>query len=513
MPLLKKFATVASGTMVSRLLGFVREVMMAAFLGLGPVADAFNAAFRFPNSFRRLFAEGAFNSAFVPLFAKKIEHEGMSGARQLAQEVLSVLFSLLLILTIAMELAMPLLVTYIIAPGFAQDEAKLAMTSRLASIMFPYLTCMSLAAMMGGMLNALHRYFAAAIAPVFLNIILIGILLYAWGHGLDVWQIGLHLSWGVMAAGLVQLAIVFFAVRRTGIKIIPRWPRFSTSVRRLLALALPAAMTGGITQINLLINTNIASGAQGAVSALAYADRLYQLPLGVIGIAVATVLLPELARSLRGDKPEQAHLLQNRAVEFTFFLTLPAMMVFITMPEPIVQLIYQRGQFDAGSTAIVASCLMLYGLGLPAFVLIKAFIPGFFAREDTKTPMIFAAISVGVNVSLALSLFPHLSVRGIVIAEIVAGWVNVALLFGTLVKRGHWQSDDLSRRRIPRLILSSAFMGGALYAAMSGFDGWNPLATVLAMGLGGGLLYLILVIITGATHLQDIKAALKRKNK
>jgi len=222
MLLLKKFATVASGTMVSRLLGFVREVMMAAFLGLGPVADAFNAAFRFPNSFRRLFAEGAFNSAFVPLFAKKIEHEGMSGARQLAQEVLSVLFSLLLILTIAMELAMPLLVTYIIAPGFAQDEAKLAMTNRLASIMFPYLTCMSLAAMMGGMLNALHRYFAAAIAPVFLNIILIGILLYAWGHGLDVWQIGLHLSWGVMAAGLVQLAIVFFAVRRAGIKIIPR---------------------------------------------------------------------------------------------------------------------------------------------------------------------------------------------------------------------------------------------------------------------------------------------------
>jgi len=513
MSLIKKIATVASGTMVSRLLGFIREVLMAAFLGTGPVADAFNAAFRFPNSFRRLFAEGAFNSAFVPLFAKKIEAEGMEGARRFGEEVFGVLFSILLVLTIAMELTMPLLVTYIVAPGFTENAAKFTMTSRLASIMFPYLACMSLAAMMGGMLNALHRYFAAAIAPIFLNIILIAILFYAQMKGLDVWQIGLYLSWGVMLAGVVQLAIVFIAVRRAGIRIALRRPRLSANVRRLLALALPAALTGGITQINLLINTNIASGSEGAISVLAYADRLYQLPLGVIGIAVATVLLPELARALRSGTQSQANNLQNRAIEFTLFLALPAVIVFVIMPEPIVALIYQRGQFDNQSTTLVASCLMLYGVGLPAFILIKALIPGFFAREDTRTPMIFAAVSVVVNITLALSLFPHLSVRGIVIAEIVAGWVNVGLLFFTLVKRGHWRVGKVTLQRLVRLILSAVLVAATLYIFMLQLDGWSPFALVLVMGCVLGPLYLLLVIATGAASLQEIRAALKGNKK
>jgi len=520
MSLIKKFATVASGTMMSRLLGFIREVLMAAGLGTGPVADAFNAAFRFPNSFRRLFAEGAFNAAFVPLFAKKIEAEGIEGARRFGEEVFGVLFSFLLILTILMELAMPLLVTYVIAPGFVEDAAKLAMTNRLAAIMFPYLACMSLAAMMGGMLNALHRYFAAAIAPVFLNIILIAVLFYAYSNGLDVWQIGVHLSWGVMAAGLVQLAIIFMALRRTGLRLRVRSPRFSPNVRRLLALALPAALTGGITQINLLINTNIASGSSGAISALAYADRLYQLPLGVVGIAVATVLLPELARALRGGVATAAHDLQNRAIEFSLFLTLPATIVFLVMPEPIVRLIYQRGNFDAGSSSVVASILLIYGLGLPAFVLIKAFIPGFFAREDTRTPMIFAAISVLVNITLALSLFPYLSVRGIAMAEITAGWVNAGLLFFTLVKRGHWQGDAHSLRRIPRLVLSALIMGGTLYLAChmlfvaflaSQATLFTQLITVMLLGIFSLVFYAILTIMTGATSLQEIKTALRRR--
>jgi len=512
MALIKKIATVASGTMVSRLLGFIREVLMAAFLGTGPVADAFNAAFRFPNSFRRLFAEGAFNSAFVPLFAKKIEEEGMEGARRFGEEVFGVLFSILLVLTLVMELSMPLLVTYIIAPGFVDDAAKSAMTTRLATIMFPYLACMSLAAMMGGMLNALHRYFAAAIAPVFLNIILIGLLFYSWWSGFDVWQVGLSLSWGVMVAGLVQLAIVFVAVRRAGMSIGLRRPRLNANVRRLLALALPAALTGGITQINLLINTNIASGAAGAISTLAYADRLYQLPLGVIGIAVGTVLLPELARALRN--------LQNRAVEFTLFLTLPAAVIFVIMPEPIVRLIYQRGQFDSESTTLVASCLMLYGLGLPAFVLIKAFIPGFFAREDTKTPMIFAALSVVVNITLALILFHYLSVRGIVIAEISAGWVNASLLFFTLIKRKHWQGDAQTIRRIPRLIAASLLMGAALSLGIHVLwaDFFAPESALLTqatlltlLGVAAGVLYLFLVLALGGFQLSEIKSALKRQ--
>ncbi len=309
----------------------------------------------------------------------------MDGARRFSEEVFGVLFTVLLFLTIVMELSMPFIVRTIIAPGFTDDPVKFDNTVRLAVIMFPYLACMSLAAMMGGMLNSLHRYFAAAIAPVFLNIILIGVLAFAWWRGYDALSVGYGLSWGVMAAGLVQLAIVWIAVRNAGIKIGFRRPRLTSNVKRLLVLALPAAITGGITQINLLINTNIASGMEGAVSSLVYADRIYQLPLGVVGIAVATVLLPELSRALRGGHMKEASNLQNRSVEFTLFLTLPAAAALLVMSEPIVRLLFERGKFSPDSTLVVSNILAIYGLGLPAFVLIKAFIPGFCPRRHPHT--------------------------------------------------------------------------------------------------------------------------------
>ncbi|UXN07605.1 murein biosynthesis integral membrane protein MurJ [Bartonella sp. HY761] len=519
MSLLKKFATVASGTLMSRIFGFIREMLMAAAVGTGPVADAFNAAFRFPNTFRRLFAEGAFNSAFVPLFSKQIEEEGMESARKFSEEVFGVLFSILIVLTIAMELSMPLLVSYVIAPGFTSDPQKYDATVRLATIMFPYLACMSLAAMMGGMLNSLHRYFAAAIAPVFLNIILIGVLAYAWFAKLDVWHVGVYISWGVLVSGLVQLFIVWVAVYNAGMKITLRIPKFTPNVRRLLVLALPAAITGGITQINLLINTNIASSQSGAVSSLVYADRLYQLPLGVVGIAVATVLLPELSRALRAKNMVEASNLQNRSVEFTLFLTLPAAAAFLVMSEPIVRLLFQRGQFDATATLTVASIIAIYGLGLPAFVLIKAFIPGFFAREDTKTPMIFAGISVAVNIAIAITLFPYLSAKGIAIAEIVAGWVNAILLLATLIKRGHWSRDSQLLKRVPRLIIASLIMAVILYFSIQYLQ--YPLSveaslitrtmTVIGLVLGAMVIYFTTVFTIGGASLSILKRSLKRK--
>ncbi|RUY60575.1 murein biosynthesis integral membrane protein MurJ, partial [Mesorhizobium sp. M7A.F.Ca.CA.001.13.1.1] len=336
MSLVKKFATVASGTLMSRALGFGREMLMAAALGTGPVADAFNAAFQFPNTFRRLFAEGAFNAAFVPLFAKEIETHGTEGAKRFSEEVFGVLFTALLALTIIMELSMPLIVRYLVAPGFAGTPGKFDTTVTLATIMFPYLICMSLGAMMAGMLNSLRRYFAAAVAPVFLNIILIGVLAYAWYKGSDALTVGYGLSWGVLAAGLVQLAIVWVAVRHAGISIGFRRPKMTPAVKRLLILALPAAITGGITQINQLIGTAIASAQNSAVSSLAYADRIYQLPLGVVGVAVAIVLLPELSRALKSGNLIEAANLQNRSVEFTLFLTLPAAAALWVLSEPIV---------------------------------------------------------------------------------------------------------------------------------------------------------------------------------
>ncbi|EJF90342.1 murein biosynthesis integral membrane protein MurJ [Bartonella tamiae] len=518
MSLIKKFTTVASGTLMSRLFGFIREMLMAAAVGTGPVADAFNAAFRFPNTFRRLFAEGAFNSAFVPLFAKQIE-EDRESAKRFSEEVFGVLFSILFILTLILEFSMPTLVRYIIAPGFSDDPAKFNATIRFAIIMFPYLGCMSLAAMMAGMLNSLHRYFAAAIAPVFLNIILIAVLLWAWLTHQDVWHIGLGLSWGVMASGIVQLAIVWFATQNAGMKIGFRLPRFTKNVKRLLWLALPAAITGGITQINLLINTAIASGQAGAVSSLVYADRLYQLPLGVVGIAVATVLLPELSRALRSKKMEEAANLQNRSIEFTLFLTLPASAAFLIMSEPIVRLLFERGQFSAQSTSVVAILLSLYGLGLPAFVLIKAFIPGFFAREDTKTPMVFAGISVVVNISLALTLFPIISAPGIVIAEITAGWVNALLLFITLLRRGHWHHDHALLKRIPRLILAAAVMAVFIHYALeflalplsSSSPFLYQILAVLSVVFVAMIVYFSLAFVLGGTNISMIKRGLKRK--
>ncbi len=522
MSLVKKFATVASGTLMSRILGFTREMLMAAALGTGPIADAFNAAFQFPNTFRRLFAEGAFNAAFVPLFSKEIEANGLEGAKRFSEEVFGVLFSALLALTIVMELAMPLIVRYAVAPGFADTPDKFAMTVTLATIMFPYLICMSLGAMMAGMLNSLRRYFAAAVAPVFLNVILIAVLAYAWYDGQDAVRVGYALSWGVLAAGLVQLAIVWVAVRHAGISIGFRMPRMTPNVKRLLVLAFPAAITGGITQINQLIGTAIASGQDSAVSSLAYADRIYQLPLGVVGIAVAIVLLPELSRALKAGNVMEAANLQNRSVEFTLFMTLPAAAALLVMSEPIVRLLYERGAFAANnSTPTVAAILAIFGLGLPAFVLIKAFTPGYFAREDTRTPMVFAAISVVVNVATALTLFPSMGAPGIAVASAVAGWVNAALLLGVLVRRGHWGRDVPLLKRIPRLLLAAALMGMALWFVEDWFApqlaSSAPLLTkavTLALLSGAGaILYFALAFATGGADFGMIRRNMGRGRK
>ena len=519
MSLVKKFATVASGTLMSRVLGFTREMLMAAAVGTGPVADAFYAAFQFPNTFRRLFAEGAFNAAFVPLFAKEIEANGVDGAKRFSEEVFGVLFTALLALTIVMELSMPLLVRYAIAPGFADDPEKLSMTVALATIMFPYHICMSLGAMMAGMLNSLRRYFAAAIAPVFLNIILVGVLLVAWHGGYDGREVGLALAWGVLAAGIVQLAIVWAAVRHAGVSIGFRRPRLTPNVKRLLWLALPAAITGGITQINQLIGTAIASGGEGAVASLNLADRVYQLPLGVVGIAVAIVLLPELARALKAGNLVEASNLQNRSVEFTLFLTLPAAAALLTMSEPIVRVLYERGAFAAtNGTPVVSAVLSIFGLGLPAFVLIKAFTPGYFAREDTRTPMYFAAISVLVNVAIALALFPSMGAPAIATASAIAGWVNAALLFAVLVRRGHWGRDIGLITRIPRLLVAAAAMGGVLYLALgyssTYLDSASPLAVqapALAVLVAvGALVYFAVAFGIGGADLGMIRRNIKR---
>jgi putative peptidoglycan lipid II flippase len=521
MSLVRKFATVGGATLGSRIFGFARETFMAAALGTGPMADVFYAAFRFPNLFRRLFAEGAFNAAFVPLFSKEIEANGVEGAKRFSEEVFGVLFSALMIITIVMELMMPWLVEWIIAPGFADDPEKTSITIRLAAVMFPYLMCMSLTAMMSGMLNSLHHFFAAAIAPIFLNVVMIGALLYGlWIHA-DPLTIAWYLSWSVLAAGILQLAVVYAGVRHAGINIGFRRPRMTPNVKRLLVLAVPAAVTGGITQINQIIGQAIASGKEGAIAALQYADRIYQLPLGVVGVAVGVVLLPELARALKGGHLKEAANTQNRSIEFVLFLTLPAAAGLWILSDAIIRVLYERGAFSAENTSVVAGILAIYGIGLPGFVLIKALQPGFYAREDTRTPMRFTMLSVVINSGLAISLFPLIAERGIATAEAAAGWTNTILLFTTLVWRGHLTWEWALARRTALLLVSTAIMSAALIYALHHAGPWlgpdalliHQVAALSCLLVLAMAVYFACAFLIGGADIGMIRRNIKRKPK
>ncbi len=461
------FFTVGFATLLSRLLGFVRDLLMAAFVGTGPVADAFLVAFRLPNLFRRLFAEGAFNAAFVPLFARSLEDgeaaDQPDRASHFASEVLAVFLFALLLLTALAEIATPLFVT-VLAPGFLGDAAKFDLAVWLTRITFPYLLCMSLIAMLSGMLNTFGHFRAAAYGPILLNVILISALTVIGLRGFGDTPIsGYWLAWGVFASGFVQLGVLYWAFRRTGFKFRLKRPRLTKSVKRLLVLGFPGVIAGGVTQVNILVGTIIASTQASAVSFLYYADRLYQFPLGIVGIAMGVVLLPVLSRHIRRDEAQIASDTQNRALELALALTLPAAMALFLVPDDVIRLMFERGNFSPADTKATGAALAAFAWGLPAFVLIKVFSPGYFAREDTKTPMYFAGIGVAVNVAVSLALFPLFQHVGIAIATSVAGWVNALCLGIMLWKRGHFIWDKSLNRRIPRLLLATALTGVWIY--------------------------------------------------
>jgi len=518
MTLFRQFVGVGGATLASRLFGFVRETMIANALGAGPVADAFYAAFRFPNLFRRLFAEGAFNAAFIPLFARTLQGEGDEAARKFAEDVLAALLLVLAALTAVVMIATPLIVT-LIAPGFTRDAGKFALTVELFRIMFPYLICMSLTAMVSGVLNAYRRFAVAALAPLLLNVTAISALTLAIILELDTVTVGRLLSWSIPVAGIAQLLWVVFAARRIGFNPRFRLPRFTPGVRRLLWLAAPAAAAGGITQINLFIGQIIASTKEGAIAVLQYADRVYQLPLGVVGIAIGVVLLPELSRALRAGHLVEAKHNQNRALEFALFLTLPAATAIAIISTVVVRVLYERGAFTPETTAITSQALAVFALGLPAFVMIKVFTPGYFAREDTRTPMIFAGIAVAANIALALTLFPLLHETGIATAESVSGWLNASLLFITLRRRGHFSLDQASARHIPLLMLCCAIMAAALFGGLAVLDPYfqpeaglgRQAGALLLLMSGGGLVYFAAAHLTGAADLAELLRSFRRR--
>lgn len=519
MSLYRNFLSVGALTLVSRIAGFVRDALMAAVLGTGPAADAFFAAFRFPNLFRRLFAEGAFNTAFVPLFSGALEKDGPDAALDLAARIMAWLVAMLVLVTILAEIFMPQIMIAFV-PGFVDDQEKFDLTVLLTRIMFPYLACMSLMAAYGAILNSLGRFFAAAFAPVILNLVNIAAmipLVTVWV--LDPGGAAIWVSVATMAGGLAQLWLVYAAIRRADFVPELRIPRLDPEVRRFWVLAIPAILTGGITQINIFVGTIIASGADNAIAVLNYADRLYQLPLGIIGIAIGTVLLPELSRHLKGNRDAEARATQDQSLLVAMLLSMPAATALIAMAEPIVRVLFERGAFDALATQQTAQALIAFATGLPAYVLIRVLQPGYFAREDTVTPTIFAGLSVVANIGLSLLLFPSLVHVGIAIATSVSAWLNAILLALFLGLRGHFALTRAEWIKHGLIIGISAIMGGALYLLAqrgaghmaAGVPLWEQ-AGVLALLVGFGMLvYFTLVHVSGAQNMRTLLRRLRRR--
>ena len=513
MALLRSIATVGGYTMISRLLGFARDILIAATLGAGPVADAFFVAFKLPNFFRRLFAEGAFNAAFVPLFTRQMSEGGREAARGFAEEVLSVLVVTLLFFVTALQVAMPW-VMYGFAPGFADDPYRFGLAVQLAQVTFPYLLFISLVSQLGGVLNALGRFAAAAATPIILNLCLIAAIL---GLSPFLETPGHALAWGVAAAGAAQFIWLMVACQRAEFRIRLLRPRLTPRVKRLLILMLPGVIGAGVVQINLLIDVVIASLLPaGSVSFLYYADRVNQLPLGVIGVAVGTALLPLLSRQIRAGEEAAATGSMNRALEFAVLLTVPAAAALMVMPDLIVTVLFERGAFGAGETAATSAALAAYALGLPAYVLIKVLAPGYFAREDTATPVKVAAFCVAINLVLNVVLMGPLQHVGIALATAVSAWINAGLLALLLVRRGSFVVDARLRRAIPRVLLASAAMAGALWLAQDALSGFASADAALGVFVLAALVVIGLVVFAGAAvgfgaaRLSDIKRLLDR---
>jgi putative peptidoglycan lipid II flippase len=506
--LMRGFLTVGGWTLMSRILGFVRDALIAAYLGAGPAAEAFVVAFSLPNMFRRFFAEGTLNVAFVPLFSKKLDQP--DEARQFAEDTLSVLASILIVLTVVSMIFMPALVSAM-AAGFIGDT-RFDLAVHYGRITFPYVLFICLGALFSGVLNATGRFTAAAAAPVMLNIILSISMVTAHMLGRDV---AAALIWAVPIAGAAQLAIVWIAARKAGFPLMPRLPKMTPELKALLVLAAPAALAGGVVQVNLLVGRQVASFAeQGALQYLNLADRLYQLPLGVVAIAIGVVLLPDLSRRLQAGDGAGARDAYNRAFEFALLLTVPSAVALIVIPEPLINILFQRGAFTPEDAKATALAVAIYGLGLPAFVMQKVLQPLYFAREDTKTPFRFAVYSMVVNASVAIGLSFVIGYLAAAVATSVAAWGMVFFLWrGKDAMGTDVQTDARLKHRAPRILASALIMGVLLLGAHSVlepvFEVSRLLATILliATGIVG---YFGVGQAIGAVNLRDLKASVKR---
>jgi len=516
-------------TLVSRIMGFARDLAISAMLGAGPVADAFYAALRFPNLFRRFFAEGAFSQAFVPLYTKALT--GDDGAHHESDRIASEAMSFLLALTagvvIFAQVAMPWIYWALFA-GYRGQPTTFDFAVLLAQVTMPYLSCMTLAALFSGVLNAKGRFALSAAAPTILNACLLmsvaPFLVLGDPHAPQVQRAAaLSAAAGVTVAGIVQALALWWGCARTGARLRLGPPRLTQDVRRLFALAIPGAIAGSGTQINIMVSQALASLEPGAISYLYSADRLYQLPLGLIGVAVGLALLPRLARAAAaGDEAEGRRSL-DEAVALSMAFTMPAAAALMAMPYFLMNGFWVRGAFTQADARLTAEALFHFGWGVPAFVLIKVFAPAFFAREDTVRPMRYALIGVGANVALGAGLFFALRASGqhgfvgLAVATSVASWFNVALLASTLLRDGHYRPSAEAIGRLGRIGCATAAMAAAIGAGAFQQDavirllfGSKELA-VLVVALAGSAVYAVAALALGAVRPSEVRAALRRE--
>ncbi|QBX99618.1 murein biosynthesis integral membrane protein MurJ [Rhodophyticola sp. CCM32] len=524
--LISGFLTVGIWTLLSRVFGFARDILITGILGAGPVAEAFLIAFSLPNMFRRFFAEGAFNTAFVPLFSKKLEAE--EDALGFAREAFAGLATVLILFTLLAQLIMPWMVLAM-ASGFAGD-LRFDLAVSYGRVAFGYILFISLAALLSGVLNATGRFAAAAAAPVLLNIILIGVLVLAQSGllenviGADTVRIdgvshlytGRMLVWGVLLAGVAQMALVWTAAARAGFRMRVQMPRLSPDLKRLAIIAAPAMLAGGVVQINLLVGRQVASFFDGAIVWLSVADRLYQLPLGVVGIAIGIVLLPDLSRRLRAGDDAGGQDALSRAAEISMALTIPAAVALMVIPIPLVSVLFGRGAFGPDDVAAAALALTAYGAGLPAFVLQKVLQPLYFAREDTRSPFRYAVVAMGVNAVVAVGLAMVIGFLGAAIGTTIAAWVMVWLLLRGTRSMGEVACFDARyRRRVWRIVFAAILMGvvlwglGLMLGPLLGTAGWRYGALAVMVGLGM-LSYVLIGRALNAFHLSDLRSALRR---
>jgi len=506
MNLIASTSTFGFFTLISRILGYVRDILIAIFLGTSLFADAFFVAFRLPNTFRRLFAEGTFNAAFIPSYAGALA-KNKAEADNFAKNVFNLLFVILLFFVLVAEIFMPQLI-FLIAPGFYKDPDKLKLAIDLSRITFPFLFFICLASFFGAILNSYNKFAVAAAAPIILNIILIGSLFFSkWINISDV----LVLSYAVSLAGFLQLIVLFFFVKKNFKPILSIKIKIDEQIKLFFRKLLPSIFSSGVTQINILVGTIIASFQAGAVSYLYYADRVYQINLAVAGIAVGTVMLPELSKHVKDNNSEQVTNLQNRALELCLFLSVPAAVALVLASEQIITSLFGYGSFNNVSVINTAIALTFFGFGVPAFSVLKIFSNYFFARNDTKTPFYLSVISVILNILISVSFFNKFGFVIIPIATSISSWINVFLHFYFIRKRNLYNFDKTFIYKLPRIILSVVVMGIVLYLLLGVFsekfeynESWKFIYLFIIV-ITSLISYFLISNFSGAFKFKDIK--------